>query len=199
MHSRRPASRCVPAGVKSGTLPAITTSSNVCPRSKAQRSSTRQSRSGERRRAVATIDASASTPTTATPRRASSRATRPVPQPASRTEVGAKRMRNSTSPWTSTPLSASASNRFWYSSPSQLMPPSSRASNPPVLAGYSRENGGGLGRAVGATACHPGDRRAPRRHAPGSPRGSRRSASGAPRGRSPRSAARRRTRPRAPS
>lgn len=63
------------------------------------------------RRASPNIDGSASAPTTEMPRRANSNATRPVPQPASKTVEGAKRRTNAASPCTSTPDAARSSNR----------------------------------------------------------------------------------------
>ncbi len=76
------------------------------------RSACTHGRSGRRRTARSSMSGSASTPTTSMPRRASSMATRPVPQPASSTDVGASEATKSASPWTSSP----AANRASYSS-----------------------------------------------------------------------------------
>ena len=65
---------CVPAGVNSGTLPAMSTTSNVRPRSSVARSCSIHSTADEARRAAPSIDGSMSTPTTAMPRRANSHA-----------------------------------------------------------------------------------------------------------------------------
>ena len=73
------------------TFPAITTTSKVRPNSRcgSVRSASTHSSAGALRRAASSIAASTSTPTTSRPRRLSSMATRPVPQPASRTRPGA--------------------------------------------------------------------------------------------------------------
>ncbi len=111
VHSPPPAPPGCPSGVKIGTFPARSTTSKHRPRSISVRSRTSQVSSGARPAAVAIIDSSRSTPTTPMPRRASSRATRPVPQPASSTKEGCNCSTKSASPWTSTPEAASASKR----------------------------------------------------------------------------------------
>ena len=121
---------CVPGGVNSGTLPAIT--HRVERAAEVERREVvldPLDRRAPRARAVASIDASTSTPTTEQPapreldrdpagaaarRRAPTRAT------------GSSESTNAASPCTSTPLAASASNRAWYSSPSQVTRRSSR-------------------------------------------------------------------------
>ena len=78
----------MPWGVNRGTLPAMTTRPKVRPRSTSETSATSKSMPGPRRRAVAIIDGSRSTPTTGIPLRDSSIATLPLPHPASSTEDG---------------------------------------------------------------------------------------------------------------
>jgi len=104
------------------TAPASTTTPSYSPRrpphgrspmaSPATSAST-QVTAGPSRLAVSSMDGLASTPTTSIPARRSSIPARPVPQPASRTDEGARERTNVASPWTSTPVAPSASKRRW--------------------------------------------------------------------------------------
>ena len=67
------------------TFPAATIPSNLRLSSKSDRSASIQGMNGALFRATASIAGSKSIPTTSSPRRANSIATRPVPQPASKT------------------------------------------------------------------------------------------------------------------
>ena len=103
----------VPGGTKMRTLPAMTTTSKVRPRSSAgsARSPCTQVRSGALARAASSMASSTSTPTTGWPRRLSSMATRPVPHPASRTEPGRRKSTSAASPCMSMPAAARSSKR----------------------------------------------------------------------------------------
>jgi hypothetical protein len=70
-------------------------------------------------RATASIESSTSTPTQSKPSSASRIATRPVPQPASRTRPpgGSSEAQSVASPCMSLPVAASRSNRAAYSAP----------------------------------------------------------------------------------
>src|SRR5215213_5754404 len=98
------------------TLPAISTASKRRPRSTSTRSPRTQVSSGALAVAFSNMDGSRSTPTTSRPRRASSMATRPVPQPASSTDPTAppSEITKSASPWMFSPSAASSAHRLSY-------------------------------------------------------------------------------------